>query len=634
MTKTNWIVFAFLGFSLHTFAQAAVTRVETADQIRTEFTIESVLTVPTTIAGLPFDRIEVEGAGEVSILYNEGYPGIPVLRLYVEGEVEISFKEQGESVKQLSADRLIAPVQPSTIKIRGAETPFTMIKAAYERPGFYPDVAYTVEDVGSVEGRARKLVTLHPVSYNPITSELMIRDQFVVIETLKDLNISTAALPEGFVFLVGKKFAASQALQEYVRLKQELGYKVEVVVVGTDIPNTSKDIRAKLQTLYHRGDWALKHVLIIGEATDVTGHTAQNISGLTDHYYRAIDTADYNTDINGPDIGVGRMPITDEAQLAVQVEKFKKYLNGEFSNETWLNGAAWLATDDLYEVAEGSHNYVIENYTAPLGYLGIFPQQDMAGGDQLYAITHRVTAEQTVSTLRMGRTLIQYSGHGANTFWDAPRVTQADVRSIQDANALPFVISNACITGDYQVSESFAETWVRHPEGSIMFWGSMDNTYWDEDDILEKRQHDGLYRDGLAEFGAMTNYALSETWKQYGGQGRSKYYWETYTLFGDPSVDFRTKASRTLMVIAPESVRVTDSALEVVVRDEARAPVMGARVAASLPTGRSFSVRTDAEGKALMDLTWMSRSDEKAALTLSISARDAKRYRQVVIVKP
>jgi hypothetical protein len=183
------------------------------------------------------------------------------------------------------------------------------------------------------------------------------------------------------------------------------------------------------------------------------------------------------------------------------------------------------------EVAEGTHNYVIDTYTRGLGFKGVFPRSPNAGGDMLYAITHKATAEDTVNTIRQGRTLIQYSGHGANTYWDAPRVTQEDVRSIE-SDALPFVVSNACITGDFRVDESFAETWQRHPKGAIVFWGSMDNTYWDEDDILERRQADGMYRDGLKS-------ALSQMWAHYGGQGKSKYYWETYTIFGDPSLEYR-----------------------------------------------------------------------------------------------
>lgn len=58
----------------------------------------------------------------------------------------------------------------------------------------------------------------------------------------------------------------------------------------------------------------------------------------------------------------------------------------------------------------------------------------------------------------------------------------------------------------------------------------------DEDDILERKMYDGIFAQGKLGFGAFTDYALAEVWRHYGGAVRSKYYMETYVLFGDPSM--------------------------------------------------------------------------------------------------
>ena len=119
---------------------------------------------------------------------------------------------------------------------------------------------------------------------------------------------------------------------------------------------------------------------------------------------------------------------------------------------------------------------------------------------------------------------------------------QAEVKSLTSAtSSLPFVISNACVTADYRVDESFAETWQRHEWGAVMYYGSMDSSYWDEDDILEKRMFDGIFLDKKSNFGDITNNAMAGVWKQYGGANRSIYYWETYHMFGDPSITLRLK---------------------------------------------------------------------------------------------
>jgi hypothetical protein len=105
------------------------------------------------------------------------------------------------------------------------------------------------------------------------------------------------------------------------------------------------------------------------------------------------------------------------------------------------------------------------------------------------------------------------------------------------------VISNSCITGNFRVKEVYAETWLRHPRGAIAFWGSMDNTYWTEDDILEKNLYKGIFTLNKRRFDDMQQYALGEFWRHFGGRGYSSYYWESYVTFGDPTLELRTSAA-------------------------------------------------------------------------------------------
>jgi hypothetical protein len=282
--------------------------------------------------------------------------------------------------------------------------------------------------------------------------------------------------------------------------------------------------------------------ILIGDNDQVPGYETKLLEGVTDHYYRCIDTADYDSDIGTPDIEVGRFAVSTEAELETVVRKQVRYETGVFADSSWLNRFSFIATDDSshFKVAEASFDYLIDRYTTPLGFLGDFPQNPQAGGDLLFAIRHKAVSNQVLDRMRAGRGFINYGGHGGENAWQGPEISAQDVQSIQHPHATPFVMSNACLTGKF-VGDSFAETWQRHPQGSVAFWGSMDSTYWSEDDILQRRVYDVMFRDADLRLGKFTDAGLSEVWRFYGGKGRSKYYWETYLVFGDPSTTIRLK---------------------------------------------------------------------------------------------
>ncbi|MFZ4713325.1 MAG: C25 family cysteine peptidase [Bacteriovoracaceae bacterium] len=488
------------------------------------------------IEGQAFQVANLVGVdGFTGVRHDVGAPEIPVIRFFVEAKKASDIKVDVHAMKTdaiFALSHELKPAMESVEKVSGATYKI-------ERNLNYKttDVDFEIAPSGSVRGHKQFMVTLYPVEYVGANNTLKISRTFSVsVKKIKD-NKSDFAL-EGMVFVVASKFKNSPSLSQYMELKKAQGFEVSRIDLANGV--NADQIRAKIKSLYSTRS-NLKYAVIVGDAADAPGRTSTNIEGLTDHYFSAIDTNNYDTDINGPDISVGRFSVASEAQLATVLKKYTRYIKGDFSSMSWTGNLSFLATDDRYEVAEGTHNYVVDSYTKNLGYLGTFPEVSQKGGDKLYAITYNASTPEVMKSIAQGRSIIDYSGHGANTFWDAPKVTQSDVRSLGTNSSLPFVISNSCITGDYRVDESFAETWQRHEWGAVMFWGSMDSTYWDEDDILERRMFDGIFKGSLKTFGDITKNAMMELWKQYGGQERSTYYWETYHMFGDPSITLRLK---------------------------------------------------------------------------------------------
>ncbi|MCX6118674.1 MAG: C25 family cysteine peptidase [Proteobacteria bacterium] len=585
------------GMSLTGFAKVNVSKSGVLTTY--DVNLEGIETKQVTFAGTDFQKVFLKGAGSFAgVEYIEGEPELPVVRILVRGNPQIEIKDQGFESKMIGQlSKPMFPNQPSWNKSLRAAPPMTMNMNTYSSRSFISQQDFSIEDAGSVRGVPQKLVTLRPLSYEPATGQYVLRRHFVVKvnEVESTLNRSAAPL---IAFVIGKNLAASPKIDELEQDKIKRGYKVERLIVGSDqLPNTPAAVRQALQTILRDESKNLRHAFIIGDVGDVASQTAKNISGLTDHYYRAIDTDNYDLDLNGPDIGVGRLSVNTLAQLEIVIDKILRYSQGEFGRDNWMNHPLFLTTHDRWQVAEGTHNAVIAKHFAPRGYDRVFPDAAEKGGDKLYPISLKATKQQIVSHMAAGRTIINYSGHGSNTGWED--VTTPDINSFADPDALPYVMSNACITGDFRKDPVFAETWLREPQGAITFWGSMDSTYWDEDDILEKALYDGMFEKGLREFDRLHQNALTGMWTYYGGANRSKYYWETYVTFGDPSLEFRTNRPEAAVVEGFDAVVMGSAETIVRIRGASGQPLENVNVILRNPSsGLQVRAVTSAAGEA------------------------------------
>ena len=598
-----------------------------------KFEVEKVNVANTKLAGQNFSKLSLVGVdGFTGIHYERGLPEIPVISFYVfadsEQDVQVYLERNKSAQDEVSAlSHEIVPSQDSLAKIKGAKVPF--VKLSLDKGiGYWPEAEYNVQFAGSIKGKAKWLVTLYPVSYNTAMPEYKLIKNFEVkVLNPAQVKAKEEAKKDAMVFVVGKNFKSAAAVKKYAAFKTQMGLVVKTIVFGEDVTD-DVTLRKAIQAVYRDPSLNLKYAFIIGDIEDVGSHKAANLTvGVTDHYFRAIDTDNYDADMNGPDIGVGRITPKTEAELNKIIDKFIKYQTGVFANEEWLKHPAFVATDDRYQIAEGSHNYVIDTYTSKLNYTGVFPNNPQIGGDKLYAITHKVSNPTVVSTLKSGRFIIDYSGHGATTYWAGPTVTQDDVRSIGQTDAYPFVIGNACITGQFTIPESFGETWIKN--SAIMYWGSMDSSYWDEDDILERAMANRIFSEGVREFGDFTNYALSEVWKKYQGANRSKYYWETYVTFGDPSIHLRANASKNLVIDGQTEIAYGEDSANFTVTTESGAPVSNAQVSLTLGERIISTAKTNNAGQVVMSIAG---ADVGSKLALTVMADDARMLTKEVLI--
>jgi PKD repeat protein len=539
--------------------------------------------------GVLFTRLYGEGYASSSEV---GMPALPVIRREVKipagAEASLQLIDARYVDVSLASRDLspIYPLQPPLVKLPGAEeaSSFVIDEAFYERGDLYPAQPLSLGDAYTMRGHRILPVEIWPAAYNPssqtlrIYSEVTFRLNFtrgevsqsafqerrlaspvfdeVLADTVLNYNLGrpgAQANQTGYLIITADAFYAG--IQPFAQLQQGRGFAVTTTKLS-DIPGgaSTTAVKAYIQTAYDTWPIPPSYVLLVGDQDTIpVWVSTTSTSNRTDLYYATMDgSADYV-----PDIGLGRFPVRSTVQLQAMVNKYLAYfeLTGQ---EPWLKKAGFIATCDRYLVAEGTHNYVINTYTLPDGYTGIFPSNPQPGGDKIYCITHGGSAVNITNAANEGRWALVYSGHGSSTGWadGAVSFSQTQVRSLSSSGFFPFVASHACVTAAYSVDESFADTWViQENKGALVFWGASHNTYWDEDDILEKRMWDKLFEAASpsATVAAMTHYGLSQTANMY--PASAKYYWEAYQVMGDPSVRIFREPERPSFTVGVEPSR-------------------------------------------------------------------------------
>ncbi len=525
------------------------------------------------VAGQRYTRLGGEGYSFGTAL---GQPDLPVLRR----EVEIPFGA-AVSVDIIAADytehtlaelglHRIYPLQPTPIKQPDApEEPFRYDATFYAQADFTVAAPVSLGETYIVRGHRVQPVEVWPVAYNPSTGRVRLYHQvsFRLRLDASDMEL-TAALADRYAssafeaqlsaqllnyrqgrpaatfaqtqghYLIIAADAYYDAMQPFVALKVNRGFEVTMTRTS-EIANgtTTAGIKAYIQNAYDTWPTPPSYLLLVGDTDTIPAWSSTQSSGkYTDLYYATMDgTSDWV-----PDVARGRFPVRSVAQTTIMVNRALDYA-GIIGDETWLKKIEFIATCDNYPVAEGSHNYAVSTHTQPHGFTGLFPNTPQLGGDKIYCVTHNGTANHIRTAANDGRWAIIFSGHGGETSWadGAVSFSQTDVRNLTYQGIYPFVISYSCVTGSFNVTESFGETWVlQENKGAIAFLGASHNTYWPEDDIMERRMFDFQFtRDGDGYYPAVaatTYYGLAQVGISYPSSAR--YYWEAYNIMGDPSV--------------------------------------------------------------------------------------------------
>ncbi len=339
-------------------------------------------------------------------------------------------------------------------------------------------------------------------------------------------------------------------LSDFVDWKIERGFHTILAVTGTpEVGSTSTSIRSYIHNLYNNpapGVQAPSFVLFVGDVAQMPTFTEGGDE--SDRPYCCIDS-----DIV-PDIYYGRFSATNSTQLQAMIDKTLEYDQYTMPDPSFLGEVVMTAGyDSGYGAVHGNGqiNYGTSHYFNAAH--GIYSHTYLYPESQ----NHSADIVQNVSD---GVAYINYTAHGSQTSWSNPSFTQGHINSLQNNGKYCLAVGNCCLTGSYEVSECFGETWLRAAnKGGIGYIGASNNTQWDPDywwgvgsanPIVANPTYaatglgayDGMFHDHGE---AVTNWYVTNdavvfcgnlAVMEAGSSSSSTYYWNIYNLSGDPSL--------------------------------------------------------------------------------------------------
>ncbi len=608
-----------------------------------------------TLEGQSFRSIAIESdaiAGQV------GGPAIPVTTRMVEiprgMDPALSYSVgRTETIEQVK----LAPIPRSSFD--NSQTHQNLIRQEfYEDDNLIPEEAVSLSAPFDIGGKRYALLTISPCQYNPARQTLLVHSdltasvQFVpspvtpqkqkfdepVWRELSaaidgdpsrdDVAVRTDNLGH-LVIVVPNTDAYANSMAPLIAWKKRMGYVVTVVRMVRDVQNSEAALKGYLQTAWEEWEFPPTHVILVGDASQMPTFRdgeAENVSWyVSDNQYV---TYGYNEgeDIAGwiPSSFIGRLPAQNAQEAAQMVTKIVGYESAPFVQQDWVEGGVLIAA--------GVHSSIQTNQAVGEMMLEYGYQRNQI--QEAYAEYHAgqpiVDPAIMNNGVNGGVGFVNFRGYQLWGGRDIPEVV-TQVRALRNGWKLPIITGMVCETNDYANrfgGESVGEAWLRAynnnvPCGAVACFGPADRrTHTWFNNTMNGEFYRLLFRRGVHTLGALALGSKLSLLRNYPSllqlaNGESVgYYFFTYTVFGDPSMQVRTREPQEMSVTFEENLPVGSTNMIVSVLDIDDTPVVGAYVHYLGDEDHRYGAYTDDNGEALFEVPPL----EEGTLLLTVTA--------------
>ncbi len=535
-------------------------------------------------------------------------------------------------------------LQPALDTEGAPEPQFFTDQEVYGKDAFFPEQAVELIDVHFNRGNPIAMVQIRPVQFNPVSGKIRVYtnieyrldfqnsgESFISISeknslnytrSLKNIVLNANDVPDGqtsspeningneknYIIITHDEYIGPS--KQLANWKRQLGYSVEMV---TSDNWTSESIKSAIQTRYD--SWTPKpdYFLIIGDHDGdyaVPGKLYQDPfygnNFASDLYYACMDGSnDWH-----PDLAHGRISVSTILEAYTVIDKIINYEKNPINNSSFyqniLNCAQFQDSDnngfadrrfthtseDIREYLTNEYGYSGEriyytNSTAPVsnyrynaGYYstgGLLPSElrtpgfDWKGG-----------SEDITSAINSGKFMVFHRDHGytGGYGWAHPYYTTFTLDELGNGNLFPVIFSINCHTGEFQLTECFAEKLIRmEDKGAVGVVAAANYSYSGYNDALSVGMIDAIWPDpGLYPvFGAggsgssntigpgnemytmgdVVNQGLYAMEMNWGGSSSSdKYQFQLFHWFGDPAMKIWTANPHDQVITATHSPEI------------------------------------------------------------------------------
>ncbi|HEX2968954.1 MAG TPA: C25 family cysteine peptidase [Bacteroidales bacterium] len=536
-----------------------------------------------------FYRIDIPGHTSTS---DAGEPELPVFTRMLNLPENSSCRIRITGVKRekikpaaKKTGGLLFPAQGSQTKRIQQEKPaFRMNRSRYESSAPVKRDTVKIEYLGKARDSNIGNLIISPVSYYPksntleiitsMTIEIRFTDPAPVASDVRYSTLYSGAItralsigsdvipdytnkPVGMIILTDTIFR--KQLQPFIRWKTQKGFRVTVLYKGAKFAGTTaEELKQSVQNIYNSAtadNPVPDYLLIVGDISIIPCFGNGTSSNYTDLYYcEFTGNGDYI-----PEMYTGRIPARDTGEVRTTLNKIISNEKFEFSadNDFYKRSLATAGYDPNNTVfMNGQVKYLVTNYLTASNRIAEKHFYSYTGSEPESNLYRQ--KDSIIKIINQGVSFINYSGHGNESGWEHLNISVNDTSSIKNQNRYPVVISNACRTSSFNISNSFGNRLVLEGKrGAVAFIGCSNDSYWTEDyywtiglgSITENPVYEGKNPGAFDRLFHTHNESPSEWYYtlgqiNYAGNmsvststsAYKKYYWETYNIVGDPSM--------------------------------------------------------------------------------------------------